>query len=116
MTVKEFYEEAGGGYGEMFSKFASDAMIMKFLQIFKRDKSYETLVEKLDGGDVEGSFQAAHTLKGVVLNLNLTGLKDPVCKLVEALRAGNLAEARGLFPAVREAYAVTSDALEKLIP
>lgn len=116
MTVKEFYDACGGGYGEMFSKFASDDMIKKFLVIFKRDKSYDTLVEKLDGGDVEGSFQSAHTLKGVVLNLNLEGLKDPVCNIVEALRAGNLSAARKLFPAVRDAYAVTVDALNRLLP
>ncbi len=116
MTVKEFYDVTGGGYGEMFSKFGSDVMITKFLTIFKRDKSYEQLVEKLDGGDTEGAFHAAHTLKGVVLNLNLLGLKDPVCNVVEALRAGNLSAARSLFPAVKEAYGVTYDALNRLLP
>lgn len=116
MTVKEFYDASGGGYGEMFAKFASDEMIKRFLTIFKRDKSYDLLVEKLDGGDVDGSFQAAHTLKGVVLNLNLQGLKDPVCNIVEALRAGNLSAARKLFPAVKVAYGVTVDALNKLLP
>ena len=116
MTVKGFYDVTGGGYGEMFAKFGSDVMITKFLTIFKRDKSYETLVEKLDGGDVEGSFHAAHTLKGVVLNLNLLGLKDPVCNVVEALRAGNLSAARSLFPAVKEAYGAAYDALNTLLP
>lgn len=116
MTVKEFYDETGGGYGEMSAKFPSDEMIKKFLVIFKRDRSYDTLVEKLDGGDVEGSFQAAHTLKGVVLNLNLTGLKDPVCNIVEALRAGNLSAARKLFPPVCDAYEIAVNALNKLLP
>lgn len=115
MTVKEFYDACGGGYGEMFAKFASDDMIKKFLMIFKRDKSYDTLVEKLDGGDTEGAFQAAHTLKGVVLNLNLLGLKDPVCNVVEALRAGDLSAARSLFPAVITAYATAVEALGSLL-
>ena len=48
MTVKEFYEACGGGYETMVSKFASDAMITKFLEIFKRDRSFETLCAKLD--------------------------------------------------------------------
>lgn len=116
MTVKEFYDETGGGYGEMFGKFGSDVMITKFLTIFKRDKSFDSLVEKLDVGDVEGSFQAAHTLKGVVLNLNLQGLKDPVCNIVEALRAGNLDDARALFPEVKEAYGIAVEALNRLLP
>ena len=116
MTVKEFYDVTGGGYEEMFSKFGTDVMITKFLNIFKRDKSYDSLVEKLDGGDTEEAFHAAHTLKGVVLNLNLLGLKDPVCNVVEALRAGNLSAARSLFPVLKEAYGVACDALNKLLP
>lgn len=116
MTVKEFYDLSGGGYEEMIAKFASDAMITKFLTIFKRDKSYETLAEKLDSGDTEGAFQSAHTLKGVVLNLNLLGLKDCVFNIVEALRAGNLSEARLLFPTVKEAYGRAIEALNQLLP
>ncbi len=115
MTVKEFYDACGGGYEEMFSKFSSDDMIKKFLMIFKRDKSFDTLVGKLDGGDTEGAFSAAHTLKGVVLNLNLLGLKDPVCNIVEALRAGNMSAARSLFPAVEAAYSLAVDALNQLL-
>ncbi|MCM1438444.1 MAG: Hpt domain-containing protein [Roseburia sp.] len=114
MTVKEFYDATGGGYDELKAKFGSDELIKKFLSIFKRDKSYDALVEKLDGGDTEGAFTAAHTLKGVVLNLNLLGLKDPVCNIVEALRAGNLSAARSLFPAVTTAYGVAVDALNQL--
>lgn len=116
MTVKEFYTASGGGYEEMAAKFGSDDMIKKFLIIFKRDKSYDLLVEKLDGGETAEAFTAAHTLKGVVLNLNLLGLKEPVCNIVEALRAGNLSAALSLFPAVSDAYAVTVDALNQLLP
>lgn len=116
MTVKEFYDETGGGYEEMFKKFGSDVMITKFLSIFKRDKSYDTLVEKLADDDTEGSFHAAHTLKGVVLNLNMLGLKDPVCNIVEALRAGDMDTARSMFPAVQEAYSTAVDALNRLLP
>ncbi|MDE6850295.1 MAG: Hpt domain-containing protein [Clostridia bacterium] len=115
MTVKEYYDACGGGYEEMISKFGDDGKIKMFLTIFKRDKSYDTLAEKLDGGDTEGAFSAAHTLKGVVLNLNLLGLKDPVCNIVEALRAGNLSAARSLFPAVSSAYSVAINALNVLL-
>lgn len=104
MTVKEFYDAAGGGYEVMSAKFPSDATIKAFLGIFKRDKNYESLKQLLNEGDVQSAFSAAHTLKGVVLNLNLEGLAKPVCDIVEALRAGNMSAARALFPAVEEAY------------
>lgn len=115
MTVREFYDACGGGYEEMSAKFPSDEMIKKFLMIFKRDTSFDTLVGKLDGGDTEGAFTAAHTLKGVVLNLNLLGLKTPVINIVEALRAGNMSAARSLFPAVETAYSETVNALNQLL-
>lgn len=116
MTVKEFYDLAGGGYETMFSKFSSDATITAFLKIFKRDTSYQTLCDKMEADDVEGSFQAAHTLKGVVLNLCIDGLKEPVCAITEALRAGNMAEAKTLFPAVKENYEKAWNALIQLLP
>ncbi len=116
MTVKEFYDAIGGGYEVMVKKFSSDATITAFLKIFKRDKSFATLVEKLDVGDVEAAFIAAHTLKGVVLNLNMEGLMQPVFNVTEALRAGKLDEGRELFPALKEVYEKAVEALNELLP
>ena len=116
MTVKEFYDAAGGGYETMAAKFSSDATITAFLKIFKRDKSFDTLSEKLEEGDAESAFVAAHTLKGVVLNLNIEGLMKPVCDITEALRAGNISAARDLFPAVKDVYEKAAAALNELLP
>ena len=116
MTVKEFYDLTGGGYATMFSKFSSDATITAFLKIFKRDTSYATLCEKMDAGDVDGAFQAAHTLKGVVLNLNIEGLIEPVCSITEALRAKDMAAAKELFPKVKETYEKVWNLLIQLLP
>ena len=114
MTVKEFYDEVGGGYEEMFSKFHSDDMIKKFLGIFVRDESYAALTASMAEGKVEEAFRAAHTLKGVVLNLNIVGLITPVQDVTEALRAKNLESAQELFPALKEAYETTTAALARL--
>ena len=116
MTVKEFYDAAGGGYEEMLAKFSSDATITAFLKIFKRDTNYAKLLEMLDADDTEGAFQAAHTFKGVVLNLNIVGLIDPVCNVVEALRAGNIDEAKALAPALKQSYDKAWNALIQLLP
>lgn len=116
MTVKEFYAAAGGGYEEMLAKFSSDATILMFLKIFKRDKSFETLVQKLGEGDAEGAFNAAHTLKGVALNLNLVGLIDPVCNITEALRAKDLEGGKALLGKVEAAYKQAYTSLAELLP
>lgn len=115
MTVKEFYDLSGGGYKEMYAKFHSDAMITKFLSIFARDASYNTLLEKMDAGDADGAFAAAHTLKGVVLNLCLNGLITPVCAITEALRARDMQGATALLPKVKEEYGCAISALKKLL-
>lgn len=115
MTVKEFYDKTGGGYETMKDKFSSDAMITAFLKLLKKDKSYENLCAQLEAGDVKEAFAAAHTLKGVVLNLNLVGLIDPVVAVTEELRAGNLEGGRALFPRVEKAYALTVAALDEVL-
>lgn len=116
MTVKEFYDLTGGGYDVMISKFKSDDKIIMFLKIFKRDKSFSDLTEKLEAGDTQGAFAAAHTLKGVALNLNLEGMLNPIYAVVEPLRAGNLNEAEENFPALKAAYEKVSDTLSELLP
>lgn len=115
MTVKEFYDVAGGGYEEMFAKFSSDATITAFLKIFNRDKSYDTLTQKLAEGDVSGAFQAAHTLKGVVLNLNIVGLIKPVVDVTEALRANDLDGAKKLYEDLKGNYEHVVTALKQLL-
>lgn len=115
MTIKEFYDLTGGGYEEMFEKFHADVMITRFLTIFARDTSYNTLLEKMDAGDADGAFAAAHTLKGVVLNLCLNGLITPVCAITEALRARDMQGATALLPKVKEEYERTTAALKKLL-
>lgn len=115
MTVKEFYDEVGGGYEEMAAKFASDATITAFLKIFVRDTSFENLSRSLEEGNVEEAFQAAHMLKGVILNLNLAGLIGPVGEVTEALRAKKLELGKELFPKLKEAYDATREALDKLM-
>lgn len=116
MTVKEFYEIAGGGYQKMIDQFKSDATITMFLKIFKKDKSYATLVEKLEEGNVEEAFTAAHTLKGVVLNLNMCGVIEPAVEVTEALRSGDLNGAKQLLPRLTDIYLKVSAALEELLP
>ncbi len=115
MTVKEFYAECGGGYEEMQAKFPSDGTILTFLKIYARDKNYATLCERLAANDAEGAFVAVHTLKGMVLNLNLNGLEEPVKAVTEALRAKDLNKAKALMPALEKAVERADAALKKLL-
>lgn len=114
MTVKEIYDACGGGYEVMLSKFHSDNIIGTFLKMFLKDGSFNQLVEELGKNDAEGAFKAAHSLKGVVLNLNLEGMIPHVHAVTEALRGGDLATAKEYFPALEKSYFAVKAALDNL--
>ena len=63
---------------------------MKFLD----DNSYANLKEAIAAGNVEEAFRAAHTLKGVCLNLGFDNLYKASSAITEIFRAGELAGAK----------------------
>lgn len=55
--------------------------------------------------DIQASFQAAHSLKGVAGNLSLIDLYNAVVPFVDALRGeGNMELAKMLYPPVQKEY------------
>ncbi len=49
--------------------------------------SYEALDNAIKANDLDGAFEAAHALKGVLANLALTPLFEPASEMTELLRA-----------------------------
>lgn len=88
MTVKECYKRLGADYDEVFRRLRSDERIERFLGMLLRDDSYAALVSALEQKDYETAFRAAHTMKGVYMNLNITSLAKSSSMLTEALRGG----------------------------
>ena len=60
----------------------------RMLTLVPNDENFEKLGAFLIAGDVKASFEAAHTLKGVLANMGLTPMYREVCAIVEPLRAG----------------------------
>ena len=52
-----------------------------------QDQNFARLREAVEAGDLTGGFEAAHALKGVMANLALTPLCDPIGEITELLRA-----------------------------
>ena len=80
MTVKECYEQMGSDYEGVLGRMGSEAMIKRFALKFLQDPSFNNLKENLEKNDGEEAFRAAHTLKGVCLNL---GSEDMFQKVEE---------------------------------
>ena len=86
MTVKECYALIGGDYDDVMTRLRTDERIKKFLGKVADDKSIELLEQSLKERNMEEAFRAAHTLKGVGLNLSLTALYTSAETMTEALR------------------------------
>ncbi|MBR1909304.1 MAG: Hpt domain-containing protein [Lachnospiraceae bacterium] len=49
--------------------------------------SYDKIKEAVVNADLDAAFEAAHALKGVLGNLGLTPLYEPVAEMTECLRS-----------------------------
>ena len=114
MDVRQCYEVIEGDYEDVKRRFLTDARIRKFALLFLKDDSMANLRAATEAEDPEKAFYAAHTLKGVCLNLGLTGLYTPVNRITELLRAGKLKEALLVMPSVEQAYKATYEGLKAL--
>lgn len=116
MTIRECYEAVGGNYDEILSRLRTEERITKFLLRVADDKSFELLTNSLETRNMQEAFRAAHTLKGVCLNLSLNRLQESASKLTEVLRGR---EDYGedivpLYEKVKEDYEITVSNINKL--
>ena len=127
MTVKECYEQMGSDYEGVLGRLGSEAIVkrfaLKFLQDpsfaqlklkFLQDPSFAQLKESLAKNDGEEAFRAAHTLKGVCLNLGFDELFEVSAELTEKLRGRKTAGSEELFQKVSQKYQKTVTAIQGL--
>ena len=88
--------------GAMERFMGDEELYMSCLKTVVNDKAYEALHDGLLEGDLQGAFDNAHTLKGVLANMGLTPMFDIVVRIVEPLRAGNM---ENLMPVYEELVA-----------
>lgn len=105
MTLEQFYESNKGSYLEMKGRLRNDDRILKYLNMFLRDTSYEELKTAMEQKDYKAGFAASHNLKGVCANLGLTALFEPASEICEELRNGTPGDdVQELMDTVTEQY------------
>lgn len=114
MTLQEFYAIVGGDYTEAANRMMGESMLRRFIMKFPNDPSYELLVQSVVSGNREDAFRAAHTIKGLCLNLSFGKLLRSSEALTEALRREMPADMDELFAKVKADYALTVDAISQL--
>ena len=84
--IRAAYESIGADFDDAARRFGSPALVERFAGMFLQDKSFPELEEALAAHNARAAFRAAHTLKGVALNLSLSNLAAPAVEVTEALR------------------------------
>jgi HPt (histidine-containing phosphotransfer) domain-containing protein len=83
MTIKECYEQLGQNYEEVLDRLGSEVILKKFVIKFLDDPSFQMLEDGLKEKNADQAFRAAHTIKGICLNLGFDKLYQASSDLTE---------------------------------
>lgn len=114
MTVRECYESVGSDYENVLSRLGNEDMVKRFAIKFLKDPNFEELTEALQQRDGERAFRAAHTLKGVCLNLGFDSLYEVSAALTEDLRGKDTNGSEEGYAAVKKEYERLCDAIRTM--
>ena len=114
MDLEALYEQVGGSAGEVLKRIPSEKMLRKFVGKYLADPTFGNLESAVAAQDWKGAFLAAHTLKGVCLNLGFTELYKVSAELTEVLRGRETAGSDELYAQVKEQYTTLTDAIREL--
>ena len=64
----------------------NESFYLKMVDMGLKDRGFEKLQTAIQNNDRKTAFEAAHALKGIISNLALTPLAEPVSELTELLR------------------------------
>lgn len=111
MSLTTCYEALGGNYALALERLRSERLLNKFVLKFLDEKSYEVLLQAVEEKNGEEAFRAAHTLKGVCLNLSFDRLFKSADAMSEALRHGWTDDALELIAPLKADYEQTVAAI-----
>ena len=111
MTIKSLYEAVGGDYKDVVKRLISEEFAAQLALGFLDDDGFLSLEKAMKNRNAEDAFRAAHTLKGVALNLGFKNLGESASELTEVLRKRTFDGADEPFEKVRADYAVVISAL-----
>ena len=83
-SLKQFGADTDDGLARCMG---NEGFYFKLIGKVMEDKNFQTLEEAVAVKDLDKAFEAAHSLKGVLGNLALTPIYEPVYEITELLRA-----------------------------
>ena len=88
MVTIEQLKEYGADTGQGVERcMGNEAFYLRMVSLVAEDRNFEKLKAALGRQDLDAGFDAAHALKGVLANLALLPVLEPVSEITELLRA-----------------------------
>ncbi len=116
MTVQECYQQIQGNYENVLKRLKTDERIVKFLELFLSDTTYQKLSEAVNTKNYREIFKCVHDLKGMALNLGLTALQKAAESLCDAVRYGEPSvDIYPLYEEVTKEYQKVTDTIQRLM-
>lgn len=111
-----FYSKIGSDAKPVIERFGSVETAKKFVNKFVADGSFALLKESLRESKPDDAFRAAHTLKGICLNLGFERLFEEASAVTELLRGGDIEKAKKIFPRLKREYLKTAALIGRIQP
>ena len=102
MTIEELYQKSGDDYNELLGRLFNAKLIEKLVKKYHDDQNYTQLCDGVAAKDREKVFTAAHTIKGLALNLGFGRLAKAATELTEATRNSYPDNVPALFEEVKK--------------
>lgn len=88
---KEQLRNAGVNVSTGINRFMNnETLYTKFLSKFPMDNTFNNLKEQLAKKNIQEAFLAAHSLKGICGNLELSSLTDIINPMTDKLKSGQI--------------------------
>lgn len=105
MNIKEMFTQLQTDGDIVIARFGGNrALLERFVKKFPEDNSYGWLKESVEKSDFEEMQRAAHTLKGVAMNLGFSALGEQCGAMVNALRQSRTDVLAELFDKITASY------------
>ena len=102
MTLEDL-RQYGANVEEGVTRCAgNEAFYLRLAEMIKNEPGFDRLEKAVLGGQLREAFEAAHSLKGVLGNLAITPLYEPMCEITELLRAETETDYSGLLGTIRQ--------------
>ena len=82
--LKELGANTDEGLGRCLN---NEAFYLRMVSLATADEHFGQLRESIEAGDLDAGFEHAHALKGVLANVSLTNVLEPIKEITEDLRS-----------------------------